>query len=381
MVQTTNRHTAANLKEEILKCLEEYNIRINQIYSYTTDNAASVLKLSRLLQGVHHDIIDNEMVDIDVAECNLVESNVASVFSVVRCVAHAIQLAADDVIKTLENDIEECRIIAKKVRTLVTSENDEIRLPCLDVITRWNSTYNMICEILSLKEFIENLDNYNSFDINWIFIQNFVMAFAPLAKCTLKLQKEQYILGDFLRDWLACELELEELASLNQYALALLNAMRNIKDILLKHDAFAAAIYLDPRYNINGTPFLTEDCKKRAMDHLLKVYEMVKHLESDSYEQEFIKCSNSSSSSSQDDIPTSSASAYDKLDLHVQNLMNTQKLSSQGLAASTKLKLMRRCEGERLSFGTNILEYTAAEEIFFELCLRNVTASSVATLG
>lgn len=262
MVQITKRHTAANLKEEILKCLKEYNIEMSQIYSNTTDNGANVLKVSRLLQEMQQENIDEEHVDD--AESNQIESNLESILSIVRCAAHTIQLAANDVIKTLTSEIEECRKIAKHLRTLVRSGTENIALPCLDVVTRWNSTYDMINKILSLKEYIENLDSLSIFDINWSFIQNFVTAFAPLAKCTIKLQTEQYILGDFFRDWLTCELELEKLV-LNIYASALLSAMRSRKEKLLKHDAFAGAIYLDPRFNFNGSPFLTIDLKQSAM--------------------------------------------------------------------------------------------------------------------
>lgn len=50
MIQIKKRHTAQNLKEEVLSCLFEYNVQINQIYSCTTDNASNVIKMSQLLK-------------------------------------------------------------------------------------------------------------------------------------------------------------------------------------------------------------------------------------------------------------------------------------------------------------------------------------------
>lgn len=199
MIETTKRHTAENLKEEIIKCLTEYGISINQIYSSTTDNGANVVKMSKLLQEMQQDnICNDEDIKTDFAESNNIQSQIASVFSVVRCAAHTIQLAAYDVLKTLEGDIKECRNIVKKLRTSVRSGSIEISLPCLDNVTRWNSTYDMINSILSIRDYIENVDSASHINVNWIFVQNFLAAFHPIAECTLKLQHEQYIIGDFL---------------------------------------------------------------------------------------------------------------------------------------------------------------------------------------
>lgn len=265
MIQTTKQHTATYLKEEIHKCLKEYNIHMNQIYSNTTDIGTNVLELSTLLQEMENEYIEIEVVDKDAVGSNQIESHSSYVLSIGRCAAHTVQLAANDVIKTLESDIEKCRKIATRLQISVRSGCEEIGLPCLDVIKRWTSTFNMINKILSLREYIENFESLNNFDINWIFIQNFVNAFTPLANCYSKLQKEQYILGDFFRDWLTCELELEELVPLNIYASALLNAMKIRKEILFNQDAFVSAIFLDPRFNFRGTPFLSDACKQNAM--------------------------------------------------------------------------------------------------------------------
>ncbi|XP_036340612.1 uncharacterized protein LOC118749965 [Rhagoletis pomonella] len=219
--------------------------------------------MSKLLQEMQQDnFSNNEDIETDYAESNSIQSQIASVFSVVRCAAHTIQLAAYDVLKTIEGDIKECRNIVKKLRTSVRSGNVEISLPCLDNATRWNSTYDMINSIISIRDYIDNLSHIN---VNWIFVQNFLAAFHPIAKCTLKLQHEQYIIGDFFRDWLTCELELKKLVSTNSYAEALLNAMKKRKDTLMGNIAFIAAPYMDPRFNFDNRPLLSYDQKQAAV--------------------------------------------------------------------------------------------------------------------
>lgn len=114
------------------------------------------------------------------------------------------------------------------------------------------------------KEHIDNLDDIVSIDFDWNFVQNFVNAFQHLADCKLKFQREQYILGDFYRDWLTCELELQDIKFTNCYAALLHEAMINRKEKLLEHDAFIAALYLDPRFNFEGSIMLSEEQKAIA---------------------------------------------------------------------------------------------------------------------
>ncbi|XP_036327193.1 uncharacterized protein LOC118739793 [Rhagoletis pomonella] len=173
MIETTKRHTAASLKEEIMKCLNEYGIGIHQIYSNTTDNGANVVKASKLLHDMQQESLANKDAINDV-EADHIESQIASVFSVVRCAAHTIQLAAYDVIKTIEKDLEECRTIVKKLRTLVRAGNTDISLPFIDNRTR----YAMMESLYRIKEYIENLDK--NMYINWSFVKDFFTAFQPI---------------------------------------------------------------------------------------------------------------------------------------------------------------------------------------------------------
>lgn len=85
------------------------------------------------------------------------------------------------------------------LRTVIRSENNQnLHMPSIDNKTRWNSTYKMLKSLQSLKEDIENIGDSNIPDADWNFINQFLNAFRPLAECTVKFQKEQYILGERL---------------------------------------------------------------------------------------------------------------------------------------------------------------------------------------
>ncbi|XP_017477325.1 PREDICTED: uncharacterized protein LOC108367240 [Rhagoletis zephyria] len=311
--------------------------------------------MSKLLQEMQQDNFSNdEDIETDYAESNSIQSQIASVFSVVRCAAHTIQLAAYDVLKTIEGDIKECRNIVKILRTSVRSGNVEISLPCLDNATRWNSTYEMIKSIISIRDYIDNLSHIN---VNWIFVQNFLAAFHPIAKCTLKLQHDQYIIEDFFRDWLTCELELKKLVSTNSYAEALLNAMKKRKDTLMGNNAFIAALYMDPRFNFDNTPLLSYDQKQAAVDHLIRTRDMINKIGKPSEDQ----YGNSSpdlptQSLPQDELPSTSKGIYDILTLHVNAMRNAQGPTPQRGEMAFKERLAKLCDREMESFDSNILD-------------------------
>ena len=196
----------------------------------------------------------------------------------VRCAAHTIQLAACDVLKTeeVQSGVDDCRKIVKILRVYVRG-GASFAMPPLDNATRWNSTFYMLDSLIKLQSTIEQSEDVNIPDIDWNFVSKFVKAFEPLAHCTKHFQNEQYIIGDFYRDWLCCELKLETIQSENNYAKSLWEAMKKRKENLLENDAFISAIYLDPRFNFSNAPFLNEEAKRKAMVSLIYSQIIKKH--------------------------------------------------------------------------------------------------------
>ncbi|XP_037931216.1 uncharacterized protein LOC119666026 [Teleopsis dalmanni] len=157
MIQLKQRHKAAYLKEEILKCLQKYNIDVDQIYCSTTDNGANMVKVSEILQDLQEEHINEEF---NQEECSNetddenIHAILATVLSVVRCAAHTIQLAAHDVLKSLELQISEYKDTVKQLRKAVRAGDINMQMPILDNTIRWNST----CEIaLRIWRFLQRL--------------------------------------------------------------------------------------------------------------------------------------------------------------------------------------------------------------------------------
>ena len=65
MIELHKRHTAVNLKAEILKFFEEFNINIKQIYSITTDNGANMLKTVELMNSTSDLNLDIPQLEVE----------------------------------------------------------------------------------------------------------------------------------------------------------------------------------------------------------------------------------------------------------------------------------------------------------------------------
>ncbi|XP_036347547.1 uncharacterized protein LOC118756918 [Rhagoletis pomonella] len=138
MVELRSRHTGENLKQEILNCLDQFKIEIRQIYSSTTDNGANVIKTSKLLQISQGQVQNNpnddsDSNDVDDDGYDEVHNTLKSTMAVVRCAAHTLQLAAYDVIKTMQTNIESCRKAVKSLRCILRGTSN---VPILDNATQ-----------------------------------------------------------------------------------------------------------------------------------------------------------------------------------------------------------------------------------------------------
>ncbi|XP_037943634.1 uncharacterized protein LOC119676468 [Teleopsis dalmanni] len=364
VLELTQRQQTAYLKEEISKCLEIYQISVDQIYSSTSNNCGNILQINKLPQP--HNLKDKQIYNEFMEEkCSHIEKTDESIHSILsmalsvgKSIAHTIQLAAYDVLKLLEADINECRDIVKQLQENFPVNDTQVQFPKLDDSRRWYSTYEMLFSLLQSRQVIENwyIKKNVVVDINWNFITSFVVAFNPFVTCTKKMQTEQYVIGDFYRDWLCCEIDLEDLYTITPYASLLHESMQKSKKVFLDDDAFLAALYLDPRFNFENSIVLSEEQKYTAIANLLKTFEILKNLEDSQPDCLKMEVDTPNMSSSSFVLPsTSSESTYSKLEQRMMQSMTSISNANRHLTCKQKITLLSN--QKKVPLDTDILNF------------------------
>uniref|UniRef100_A0A1I8NRQ7 Uncharacterized protein n=1 Tax=Stomoxys calcitrans TaxID=35570 RepID=A0A1I8NRQ7_STOCA len=251
-IQLKTKPTSQTLKEAIWKCLKDYEIEGHQLYAVSSDSRGRSLKALQLIQ--------DEMEENDME----IEENLQKpIFSIVFNGSYVIELAARIYFKTIDGDLKQCRQVIKAIHD---RQMESMFLPSLDNSQRWKSTYDMV---FSLKEFITNSEIEFEFEDKLEWLDSFLQTHEPLHVWSQQQHSEQYIVGDFYRDWLVCEAKLKQWPH-NEYAMHLLEAMLELKQTMLDNEAFNAALYFDPRFNHLDTPYFSEERKKQAVVRLNK---------------------------------------------------------------------------------------------------------------
>lgn len=207
MIQLTKSHTGELIKTEIFKCLEVFGVTSEQVISFTTDNGSNMIAAVKLINKEIDAFDENERdmdtdaedlpsnvvltekdLEIEVNDVleeyhsaptddsdNAVDPLVLEMLDEtshyielltelenefatqtlksngIRCAAHVLQLAVKDALKTksIMALIKICRTVCKLLRSKkyifeLQKNNIAFKLPRLDCITRWSSTYRMV---------------------------------------------------------------------------------------------------------------------------------------------------------------------------------------------------------------------------------------------
>ncbi|XP_017465255.1 PREDICTED: uncharacterized protein LOC108358437 isoform X2 [Rhagoletis zephyria] len=339
--------TSSFLCEEICNCLTEFNIDTAQVYACVSDNGANFKEStnSHAEQAEELCLLDEESNSDDEYYLE-VHTALECGFETIRCFVHTIQLVSQDVSEAIEPQVDECRQIIEFLR----KTHPSLRIPMLDYDSSWISTFEMLNNLNNLKSCIqvESITDSVVPEVDWHFLSTYLEAFKPLRNCSSKLQSEQYIVGDFYRDLMCCELELDELMQNgNFYAQLLTEALKNRKEELLNKEAFLAALYVDPRFNFIGSPFLTDDKKQIAAKHLLKTYGTIESFTTTVVDDK------SNAYVVPQQMTTDSSGPYLKLEQKMSLLIEKSYKSD----ITMEEKLTSFCVAERLPFEANILEY------------------------
>lgn len=162
-------HTAAHIKDTLVQNLLDFNIRLEQILSVTTDSGKNLLKMiadmNSELEGQdiaeaesdEEEFIDNTIFDasyyddlISKVQSMFNEANHTSLIHGVPCAAHCPHLVVTHAFTDLPDTtklIEKCRNLAKKLRTpslRTILKSFGCNMAQIDVSTRWNSIYSMV---------------------------------------------------------------------------------------------------------------------------------------------------------------------------------------------------------------------------------------------
>lgn len=245
-----------------------------------------MLKTTELLREDLHSYMANDSEDDSDEEEYPCRTNMHEVIlpdcsemvNCIRCAPHTLQLVVTDSIKgqNLGQQILGCRRLAvalRKSTNLTKIKQQGLRLPILDVKTRWNSTFDMFERLQLLKDF-STLNHQNDQDLYiedelWQFIVEFLNVFRPIKDVTLLLQSQNLIIGDFYKHWLRLKIGMKKQNS--PIAATVYVAIQRREKMLLENIVFKSVIYLDPRFNF----LLTDSQKQDAQEHLKRLFDFM----------------------------------------------------------------------------------------------------------
>lgn len=168
MVQMHVRHNAENIRDLIVECLRSYAISMDQVYSYTSDNAANMIASHDRMRIAAIDSTEEESTtmnenDFDLEFSGSFTKTVRALAELINeysalqlpsitgigCAAHILQTIIFDALKGTED-----KVLINKVRAIVITLRGQVymielgargaKLPIIDSLTRWNSIYFMV---------------------------------------------------------------------------------------------------------------------------------------------------------------------------------------------------------------------------------------------
>ncbi|GBB95660.1 hypothetical protein RclHR1_02590005 [Rhizophagus clarus] len=145
---TIIRHTGINMAAAITNVLNEFNLA-GKALALTTDNESAMLVCGRKLSEEFEKELNN------------------LTFSHYRCSAHILNLAVKQGMEIVDQEIVEVRQLMSKIknsvllcdelRELCVIEKLEYLRPEIDIETRWNSTYYMLCKLQRMETALKML--------------------------------------------------------------------------------------------------------------------------------------------------------------------------------------------------------------------------------
>ena len=303
MLVLHEKKTATDLKAQIQGIVEGFGLQMTQVYNITVDNAANVVGCSKdLLQEIADRLTESLVYDEDngedafleaaggeairfqekdhdvEAELNLIKITEELAFECslplvpTRSAAHTVQLAIYDSLAPYQRELEHIKAVALQIRNTIVGDNlTHTLLPNWNA-TRWGSLYRMIVGLLKVETIFGDFMEESL----WKLCKELSSALEPLEELSTKMQKEQYVFGDFFLDVMICQVKLERLVTSHPFRDQLQECLKSRKEEILEGNLpFLAAVYLDSRFNYRDTPFLTDAQKEKAREFLLAQHQRI----------------------------------------------------------------------------------------------------------
>ena len=140
-VSAHGNHQGNTLADCLIDVFDDFNIQKEQVFTITLDNASNNNNMiQKLLQEEFLDDPEHHL----------------------RCFAHVLNLTAQELIKYIGHLIKQLRTNCKFIRLspqrlyqfqmICVVKEEKYKKPQIDVVTRWNSSYDMIVTSLSMKK-------------------------------------------------------------------------------------------------------------------------------------------------------------------------------------------------------------------------------------
>ena len=224
--QIKGRCTSSNLFYHLQEVLMKFQLTTDNITTITCDNAPNFIGIMyecrmKKNEKLKHELEESdEETEIEIKKLDIYD--VCDMFGpliqnqsfkeknigVVRCGLHTLQLALRDSLKNNLYFIDQIRNKVKYLRNPINRSELESRnliIPPIDIITRWNSTFNMVSAFFRLKEFIKEKGAEDSLlvvtDNEWKKIYEFIEAYKLSSLFTTKMQAPSVTLAEFEMEW------------------------------------------------------------------------------------------------------------------------------------------------------------------------------------
>lgn len=185
--------------------------------------------------------------------------------AVMKCAAHTLALGVIDTTDKMKmkSRFKKFRKVAKFLRTpnqITKLRSLKLSLPKMDVVVRWNSSYDLIHSMMKVKSYCSSTDFKQRSSAakvcqltaaDWKFAERFLRVFKPAKICTKLLQGEQVTLSDFFKMWNDLILRMKKLSLDDRMAAELYkNLIKREEALLADNKPLQAALYLDPRFRL-----------------------------------------------------------------------------------------------------------------------------------